>query len=410
MKLQAILILFGSIAISLIGCGQENQHVWIESAEEFQNILDSSNTDLTIRLKAGDYFLQSTTILDSTCGNCEDPETEIPASAGVILSGRNIFLVGPEDHSAVVHTQAGYGFYFRGCDNCGIENITVTGGTRDMDSRATDAGIVVKNSRVTIKNCVIMENIGEPQIVDSTIVGIIGIAGREGSHIRIVDNAILRNSWDGIALYRGAQAEISGNRIDGVDKAVGSDIGGGRGVAIGVTWDARANIRENWLRRYWKGIGIFVDARVTVQRNIVEDMVTWGISYWDAGKGEPVGVIHHNIIYNTGACGAAIIRDTPGVDTGFFTHNTLIHTAQNPKYDDPDYYCYQCALAIHEKPEDFVIARNLFYDNRRATDSLPDWNMPDSMFYPALDSLCTAMENPYWEQTDVYKKYCLEED
>ena len=51
---------------------------------------------------------------------------------------------------------------------------------------------------------------------------------------------------------------IEGNWIDGVDLARGERIGGGRGVGIGATWNAYANVRGNVVRRYWKGIGAFV--------------------------------------------------------------------------------------------------------------------------------------------------------
>ncbi len=122
----------------------------------------------------------------------------------------------------------------------------------------------------------------------------------------IEGNEIVRNSWDGIALYRDASAVIAGNVIDGVDKARGSRIGGGRGVAIGLTWNAFADVRGNLVKRYWKGIGVFVDAWGCVQENVIEDIVTWGIAYWDADKGKPVGFFEDNVIYGTGACGASI--------------------------------------------------------------------------------------------------------
>ena len=57
-------------------------------------------------------------------------------------------------------------------------------------------------------------------------------------------------------------------------------------MGIGLTWDARAEVRRNRVSRYWKGIGIFVDARADVSHNVVEDILTWGIAYWDAGKGK----------------------------------------------------------------------------------------------------------------------------
>ena len=55
--------------------------------------------------------------------------------------------------------------------------------------------------------------------------------------------------------------------------ACGKALGGGRGVGIGVTWNAKAGIRGNLVRRYWKGIGLFVDAEGTVVENIIEDIL-----------------------------------------------------------------------------------------------------------------------------------------
>ncbi len=206
-----------------------------------------------------------------------------------------------------------------------------------------------------------------------------GICGRESSYLEIKDNEIIRNSWDGIALYRDSEAIIEGNIIDGIDKAGGKIPGGGRGVAIGVTWNAKAKITDNYIARYWKGIGLFVDAIGIVQNNIIEDMSTWGISIWDAGKGKPQGYISNNIIYDTGAMGVAITSSTEE-NPGFFKDNIIVQTAQNSTYDSPDYYGFQCALALHSAPAEFVIENNLFYNNRRAADDLPDNDVSEEEF------------------------------
>jgi parallel beta-helix repeat protein len=236
---------------------------------------------------------------------------------------------------------------------------------------------------VVINENLITNNVGDSATVAKTIVGIMGVCCREHSFVTITNNDIIRNSWDGIALYRGAVATIENNTVDGVDKARGAQIGGGRGVGIGVTWNGRATIRNNRVTRYWKGIGLFVDAYGIVEGNIVEDIITWGISYWDADKGLPVGFIRNNVIYKTGACGASITRAREGEKTGEFTNNIIVETGQNPKYDPPDYYCFQCALALHAVPNSFIIKDNLFYNNRRATPDLPDHDVPLGEFMNA---------------------------
>ena len=218
-----------------------------------------------------------------------------------------------------------------------------------------------------------------------------GITGREGSVTRITGNRITRNSWDGIALYRGARAVIEGNIIDGMDKAGGQRIGGGRGVGIGVTWDARAEITGNLVTRYWKGIGLFVDAHATVRENIIEDVLTWGIAYWDAGKGKPSGFIRNNVIHRTGACGISLARASPGAEPGHLIGNAVLHAGQNPAYDSPDYYCYQCALAEHAVPENFEISGNIFYGNRQAAEDLPDHDLPREEFEREILPLVEAL-------------------
>lgn len=225
----------------------------------------------------------------------------------------------------------------------------------------------------------------------------------------IEENEILRNSWDGIALYRGARATIRRNRIDGVDRAVGTTIGGGRGVGIGMTWNAIATVEENLVRRYWKGIGVFVDARAVIRRNIVEQIATWGISYWDAGRGRPQADIVENVVFATGACGASITRSAAGESPGRFERNLLVGTAQNPKYDSPDYYCYQCALALHSVPVGFLINDNVFFDNRHVDCTIVDGDIGDAAFLSAVRDWCARLGGiQVLSQSDFIRRYCAE--
>jgi hypothetical protein len=351
-----------------------------------------------VQIVPGEYHLTPKEFVDSTCGNCEDPNTAVAATYGLQVSGKGLWIQGPEDHSAVIITHSGYGLFFNHCEACDIEDLTITGGERDEDGNATDAAIVVKNSNVSIKHNQIRDNIGDSATVAENVVGIMGICGRENSTMYVFENQIMRNSWDGIALYRGASATIAFNIIDGVDKAGGKQAGGGRGVAIGVTWNAKANIEYNLVRRYWKGIGLFMDAYGRVEHNIIEDMLTWGIALWDADRGKPVGVIEDNVIYNTGACGASITSSREE-NPGHFIGNVIVKTAQDPRYDSPDYYCYQCALAEHAVPENFRIEGNVFYDNRRATDDLRDYDVSETEFLEAIEPICE-----YFSQYEVFEE------
>lgn len=320
-------------------------------------------------LEPGHYWLEAEAYVDSSCGNCEDPETAVQATVGLMLAGEGIRLEGRGEtaEEVVIHTRAGYGLLFRDCEDCELRRVTVTDGIRDADGNASDAAVVVQRSQVSIAGCLLADNLGDSTAVASTVVGIMGIAGREGAVLNIHGNRIIRNSWDGIALYRGAYANITDNVIDGVDKATGARTGGGRGVGIGVTWDARARIEGNLVTRYWKGIGVFVDAEAVIVGNVIEEMVTWGIAYWDAGRGRPVARISKNVVYDCGACGISILREASGEPVaGYCRKNIVARTGQNPKYDDSEYYCRQCPIAVHSQPEDFVIEDNLLYDNRKA--------------------------------------------
>ncbi len=381
--LRASLVV-AALALVLIGAREPARDpLEVATSAELEEALSGPRHDAVIRLAPGVYELTPAPAVDSTCGNCADPDTLIPMTVGLTVSGRNVRIEGPLEGTATIVTRAGYGLYFKDCVDCEIERVTVTGGERDTSVAATDAAMVATRSSLTVRHCIIRDNIGAPEDVARNTVGIMGVCGREGAELTVAYCEILRNSWDGIALYRDARATISNNLIDGIDGA-GVEAGGGRGVAIGVTWNSHARIERNLLKRYWKGIGVFVDADVIAIGNVVEQMRTWGISVWDADRGQPRAVIERNVVYDCGACGIAITRaaayekDEP---RGRLINNIVVHTGQNPKYDAPDYYCYQCALALHAVPEGFSIRGNVFFDNREATADLFEGDTTREMFW-----------------------------
>jgi hypothetical protein len=356
--------------------------VEVTTAAELQDALASPLEDVVIKLAAGEYRLSPSDAVDATCGNCEDPAQEVPITLGVRISGRAVTIEGPALGEAVIYTNAGYGLLFEDCNDCRLKNVTITGGVRDESPDATDAAVVVRRGTVHVQGCTIRDNVGDPALLEKNVVGIIGVCGREGSTIFIFENRILGNSWDGIALYRDADARIFKNLIDGVDRARGKQAGGGRGVGVGVTWNAKARIEYNLIRRYWKGVGVFVDAQAQIVNNIIEEMLTWGIAYWDAGKGRPSAAIGGNIVYDCGACGVLIARTQP-LESGeyaSFTGNAVVKTGQDPDYDDPEKYCSQCAVALEAAPDAFQFTGNLFHDNRRGSDDLPDYDVTETMF------------------------------
>lgn len=341
----------------------------------------AADSGVTFRLLPGTHRLTPHPFEEPLCGNCEDPNTRVRTTVGLLVAGRGVRILGEDPATTILETNAGYGVLFEDCDGCEIANVTITGGTRDPDGHATSAAVVVRRGRVGIDNCTIRDNIGDPALIEDIVVGIIGIAGREGADLVATNNRILRNSWDGIALYRDATATITGNVIDGVDRARGRTAGGGRGVGIGVTWNARADIRGNLVRNYWKGIGLFVDADGTLEENVVEHMLTWGVSVWDAGKGRPKARVSYNAIYDTGACGLAVVRaDSTDVDPGYVLDNAIVASGQDPRYDSGEPYCYQTAIARHAVPSAFAIADNRLFDNRHPEDAPPASDLPADVF------------------------------
>ncbi len=396
------------LLVFLISCAAKQTTYIVSGSEQLEELFSSPQENMQVILEPGDYHLTPEHFIDSTCGNCQDPNEAVPATKGITISGKNISIIGPDDRSAIVHTHAGYGIYIKDLEKGILENLTITSTIRDTAQMATNAAIVVSNSNVVIRNNTIRDNLGDSLLISKHISGVMGICGRENSHITIIGNNILRNSWDGIALYRDAHAEIIGNRIDGIDKSTGRDPEGGRGVAIGVTWNASAKIKYNYIAHYWKGIGIFVDADCEVENNIIEDMATWGIALWDTGKGAPKAYISNNIIYNVGACGISITKSDEETESGNMVGNIIVKSGKNEKYDSPDYYCYQTSLAMHEVPQNFEIKDNLFYDNRRATKDLPDYDIPEKQFLKKLMKKKSILfSNPFFIQSDFYKIFFL---
>ena len=62
----------------------------ISTAEELEKIFSSSQENINVKLASGIYELTSEIIIDSTCGNCDEPDTLVSATAGLIISGKNI--------------------------------------------------------------------------------------------------------------------------------------------------------------------------------------------------------------------------------------------------------------------------------------------------------------------------------
>jgi len=255
---------------------------------DLQYAIDRASDGDVLQVAAGQYIAAPAPFVEDLCGNCLEHQTSVQATRGFLIEGKALRIQGTGAEKTVLVTNAGYGVLFLNSRGSVIEEIAVTGGVRDGDGKATDAAVVAKFSTVTIHHCHIRDN---TNFIDSVIVGIGGIMGRENSELWIHDCRITDNSWDGVALYRGAIATISDCVIDS-----------GRGAGIGITWDASAICLRNRISHYWKGLGSFGTSTVIARNNAVFDNLGWGI----IATGESHLIAENNIVTRNGNCGMAI--------------------------------------------------------------------------------------------------------
>ncbi len=291
------------IHVDDFGDGARGTGTSTDPYRDLQKALDSAVDGDTIIIAPGRYESKPYAFPETLCGNCQEHKTDVDASRGFLIKEKGLTIHGAGTDSTILVTNAGYGVLFLHSYDSEISNLQITGGVRDPDGAATDAAVVVKWGRVTVRDCLIADNTKRP---DSVVVGIGGIMGREGAELFILNNRIENNTWDGVALYRGANAYIADNIING-----------GRGAGIGITWDATATVIRNRISNYWKGIGSFGDTRVICANNAVFDNLGWGIiatgtSYMDATN---------NVVYHNGNCGMAIWSDEC---SGRFSNNIVV--------------------------------------------------------------------------------------
>ncbi|MBD3348300.1 MAG: hypothetical protein GF400_03770 [Candidatus Eisenbacteria bacterium] len=255
---------------------------------DLQYAVDAARDGDTILIMPGVFEAAPTAFVEDLCGNCEEHRTRVEATFGLLVRGKSVELRGSGASETTVVTNAGYGVLFEDCPWASISALTITGGRRDADGMATDAAVVVRRSSVVVRDTRIIDN---EHRLDDVVVGVGGIMGREGAQIFIVGNRIKNNSWDGIALYRGATAFVSDNVIRG-----------GRGAGIGITWDAAALLQRNRISEYWKGIGSFGSSSVVARNNDVFDNLGWGVITTGTSTMEAM----NNVVTRNGNCGVAL--------------------------------------------------------------------------------------------------------
>jgi len=298
-------LLYGSGLFLLLFVGLSTTHAatrHLHAGDSLLAAISSAAPGDTLLLGPGRYTSSPTDGIDTLCGNCLDHKTRVTFSTGFRID-EPLHLIGTDCDSTILVTRAGYGVFFDNAGQGSMANLTVTGGVRDEDGAATDAGVVARGTELTLHHCAITSN---DDRADSLVIGIAGIVGREGAELSVENCLIRGNSWDGIALYRGARALIRDNTI-----------AEGRGVGIGITWDAVAEVYRNDVSGYWKGIGSFGTSRVVLRDNVVHDVLGWGIIATASSNLDCV----NNVIARAGNCGFAVWSEE---SRGRFINNVVL--------------------------------------------------------------------------------------
>lgn len=278
-----VLLLWGGFCLNLWA----DVH-YVKNGSNLQFAIDKALSNDTLFIDKGTFSANKVIFTDSLCGNCQQHQTNIKASYGFIIKDKSLCLIGSSRQESRLITNAGYGLYILNSPKCEISNLTISGGIRDSLEMASDGAIVIRHSNVVLEYLDIINNNHEH---DSAIAGIGGVIGREGAEIRIEKCNIINNSWDGIALYRGAVATVTDCLIKN-----------GRGAGIGVTWDASCTAYRNIVTGYWKGIGSFGTSWVVARNNAVYDNLGWGI----IASGNSFMDVCNNVVHHNGNCGVAI--------------------------------------------------------------------------------------------------------
>ncbi len=317
----------------MVGLGTKD-----EPFRDLQVALDYAFDQDKIIILSGTYEARPDSFPEVLCGNCLEHRTYVKATRGFLIKDKALEIVGSGTDKTTLVTKAGYGVLFDHSRGSTISNLTITGGVRDPDGNATDAGLVAKFSTVTIKNVQIS---GNNHQLEDVVVGIGGIFGRENSELFIFNSIIEKNGWDGVALYRGANAYIADNVICD-----------GRGAGIGITWDATAIVYRNQISGYWKGIGTFGDSRAVVRNNSVYDNLGWGIIV----TGNSFMEASNNVVTRNGNCGMAPWSET--------AHAVFMNNIVTENGWRKEWVCPCVGIWMNGKPENFVISHNDIWENK----------------------------------------------
>jgi hypothetical protein len=327
---------------------------------DLQVAIDAAEEGFTLQIGPGTFSAVAADYHDPGCGNCDDFTwaNGADATVGFVIQGKSLQLLGAGQDQTILVTNAGYGVFFDDAGDSSVRSLRITGGLRDADQDATDAGIVVRDTALLVEDVAVVENdnlyLGpEPD----PVVGVGGIFGREGSVITVRNCRVEDNSWDGITLYRGRpgepesapQATIENTRVGCTSGCVQPR---GRGVGIAATWDSTLTAKGNVVHHYWKGIGGFGDSKVYLYNNVVEDQHGWGV----IASGNCTMQAMNNIVTRSGTTGMAAWNASA---RGSFVNNIVAFNGHSPD----EWVGKKTGIWFNAHPALFTLSHNLVYMN-----------------------------------------------
>jgi len=273
----------------------------VANSSELVDQLRGQPHDVTIRLAPGRYEVPPQ----------NEPGT---APAGLLVSGRNVRIIGDGPEDVVINTVADCVIRFENCDDCEIDNVRVAG------------NISVGGGSVHISNCV----------VDN------GIQAVHGDFV--IESNEISSSWDGIDLAN-AHAVVANNLIVGLTDEHDANVDAG----VRIRGDATVSMKRNHIRGFPAGLALMWKASVDCTANIIEDIDGIGIDGTDGGLGRIT--IRENAIYRCGSPGIAIWADGDQQAT----RNLIVSTGRSKPREGA-----VLALGSHA---DAAIRKNTLYDN-----------------------------------------------
>ena len=349
--------------------GQVGSGSFGDPYRDLQWAMDQAPSGATLFLRAGTYRARPTRYVDPTCGNCGDASFREPivATRGFLVTGKGLHLVGEQAERTLLVTSAGYGLVFENAGRSSVHGVTVTGGRRDPDGRATNGAIVVRRSELVVDRVRVVGNDGlrrpEQHVdrpADGPVVGVAGIVGREGARLVVAHSIVEDNSWDGIVLYRGDPEAVDGApRAEVTSCRVGCTVDcvvrHGRGVGIAATWDASLTVTGSVVQNYWKGIGAFGRSVVHARNNLVRRQVGWGVVVTD----QATLFADNNVVVDNGTTGVAAWTSTV---RGRLVNNVVMGNGRAQE----EWVGKRTGLWFNASADRFRVAYNFFFDNHAA--------------------------------------------